>query len=109
MKTLLIVLVVACFSATPLLAQTGTQQPHSAQPAATAEWLNLKVTGMTCAGCANHIQKALSGKKGILDHEVKYPGDQVKVQYDPTKIKQEDIKLAILALGYKVESVVPRQ
>ena len=109
MKRLLIVLVVACFNATPLLAQTGTQQPHSAQPAATAEWLTLKVTGMTCAGCANHIQKALAGKQGILEREVKYPGDQVRVQYDPRQIKQEDIKLAILALGYKVESVETRE
>lgn len=109
MKNLLIVLVVTLFSTTSLFAQTPPQQKAASQQAETAEWVTLKVTGITCAGCAGHIQKALSGKEGVLDHEVKYPGDQVKVKFDPNKIKSEDIQQAITALGYKAEPVETKQ
>ena len=109
MKNLVIVLVVALFSTTPLFAQTAPQQKAASQQAVTAEWVTLKVTGITCAGCAGHIQKALSGKEGVLDHEVKYPGDQVKVKFDPKKIKSEDIQQAIIALGYKAAPLEAKQ
>jgi mercuric ion binding protein len=123
MKHLLIMLGLALFSTTPLFAQTTPQRKAASQQAevasreaevasreaASAQWVSLKVTGITCAGCAGHIQKALTGKEGVLDHEVKYPGDQVKVKFDPKKIKPEDIQQAIIALGYKAEPVEARQ
>ena len=109
MKNLIILLVVALFSTTPLFAQNSPKQKVASQQVETAEWVTLKVTGITCAGCAGHIQKALSGKEGVLDHEVKYPGDQVKVKFDSKKIKSEDIQQAIVALGYKAEPVEARQ
>ncbi len=105
MNNLFAVLVAALFCSTPLLAQTAPKEAPTAQQAAAAKWVTLKVTGITCAGCAGHIQKALTGKEGVLEHEVKYPGDQVKVKYDPRKIRQEDIQQAISALGYKAEPV----
>lgn len=109
MKNLVLVLVVALFSTTPLFAQTAPQQKTIAEQTENAQWVTLKVSGITCAGCAGHIQKALTGKEGVLDHEVKYPGDQVKVKYDPKKIKSEDIRQAIVALGYKAEAVEAKQ
>ena len=109
MKNLVIVLVVALFSTTPLFAQTASRQKAASQQPETAEWVTLKVSGITCAGCAGHIQKVLSGKEGVLDHEVKYPGDQVKIKYDPKKIKSEDIQQAITALGYKAEPLEAKQ
>lgn len=109
MKNSVIVLVFAFFSTTSLLAQTAPKQEAATQEAEPADWVTLKVTGITCAGCAGHIQKALSKKEGVLDHEVKYPGDKVKVQYDPKKIKSADIRQAIVALGYKAETVEVKQ
>jgi mercuric ion binding protein len=109
MKNLLAALVAALLSTTPLLAQNTPKEAATAQQAEAAEWVTLKVTGITCAGCAGHIQKALTGKKGVLEHEVKYPGDKVKVKYDPKKIKSEDIRQAIIALGYKAEPVEDMQ
>ena len=87
MKRLILVLVLAFFSSTPLFAQTGPQQKATAGQAETAEWVTFKVTGITCAGCAGPIQKALAEKEGVLDHEIKYPGDLVKVKFDTKKIK----------------------
>lgn len=57
--------------------------------------VKLKVTGMTCSGCANHVFKVLKETKGVLDNYVEYPGDVATVQYDPEKITPEDIIKAI--------------
>lgn len=69
------------------------------------EKVKLKITGMTCAGCANHIHKALSEKKGIVDNEVKYPGDVAIITYRPGEIKLEEIIQAIEKSGYKVKKL----
>ena len=105
MKNLVILLVLGLFSTTSLFAQTDLQQKATTELAEHSRWVTLKITGITCAGCAGHIQKALSGKEGVLDYEVKYPGDQVNVKFDPKKIKSEDIRQAIVALDYKAEPV----
>src|SRR5687768_15735013 len=34
-----------------------------------------KITGMTCAGCANHVHAVLKKTAGVISDEVKYPGD----------------------------------
>lgn len=39
--------------------------------------VTLKITGMTCAGCANHISTALDKIEGIIEQEVKYPGGKI--------------------------------
>lgn len=65
--------------------------------------VTLKVTGMTCSGCANHIAKALSEKDGIIEKEVKYPGDVATIKYDPEKITEKEIIAAIEKAGYKAE------
>ena len=106
---MVLVLVVALFSTTPLFTQTAPQQKVTAGQAEPAEWVILKVTGITCAGCAGNNQKALTEKEGVLDHEIKFPGDQVKEKFDSKRIKGEDVWKAIIALGYKAEPVETRQ
>lgn len=53
--------------------------------------VKLKITGMTCAGCNNHVHKLLSETEGVLDNSVEYPGDIAIVQYNPEKISPKDI------------------
>ncbi|MFY0654387.1 MAG: heavy-metal-associated domain-containing protein [Cyclobacteriaceae bacterium] len=53
--------------------------------------VKLKVTGLTCSGCANHVFKVLKDTKGVLDNYVEYPGNIATVQYDPKKITPEAI------------------
>jgi len=83
------------------LAQSGRADSSQEK----TEKVKLKVTGMTCAGCANHIHKALSEKKGIVDNEVKYPGDIAIITYRPGEIKLEEIIRAIEKGGYKVKKL----
>ena len=57
--------------------------------------LKLKITGMTCAGCASHVYKVLSETKGVLDNSVEYPGNIAIVKYDEDIISPEEIIKAI--------------
>ena len=66
--------------------------------------VTLKVTGMTCAGCANNISASLDKLDGVLDHEVKFPGDVATIKYDPDKTSAKEIIAAIKKTGkYKVK------
>ncbi|WP_017734012.1 heavy-metal-associated domain-containing protein [Nafulsella turpanensis] len=109
MERLILLLVLAFFSSTTLFAQTAPQEKATAALAEPAEWVTLKVTGITCAGCAGQIQKALAKKEGVLDHQIKYPGDLVKVKVETKKIRGENIRQTIIALGYKAETVEARR
>ena len=42
--------------------------------------VTLKITGMSCAGCANSIHTALSKTDGVISDEVKYPGNIAVIQ-----------------------------
>lgn len=55
------------------------------------ETVEVKVTGMMCGGCASKVHKALKETAGIIDNEVKYPGDVAIVKYDPEKTNPEAI------------------
>ena len=48
-----------------------------------SETVKLKVTGLTCAGCASHLYKVLKETKGVVDNSVEYPGDIAVIDYDP--------------------------
>jgi len=65
--------------------------------------VKLKVTGMTCAGCSNHISKALGELDGILEEDVQFPGDVAIIKFDPDKVTVGGIIKTIEEAGYKAE------
>jgi len=67
--------------------------------------VTLKVTGMTCSGCANHISTSLKKLDGVIEYEVKYPGDIATVKYDPDKTNEKEIITAITKAGYKAKVI----
>lgn len=66
--------------------------------------IDLKVTGMTCQGCADHVTAALSEQKGIVKSDVQFADNKAVVTYDPNVIKTEEIIRVIEEIGYKAES-----
>lgn len=64
--------------------------------------VNLQIQGMTCAACANRIEKGLKKVQGVKDANVNFTLERSKVSYDPdvTDIKQFEKKIE--SLGYKV-------
>ncbi|MBR2517479.1 heavy metal translocating P-type ATPase [Geobacillus sp. FSL K6-0789] len=63
--------------------------------------VTLKVTGMTCAACANRIEKVLNKMDGVKAH-VNLATEKATIQYDPSKQTIADIETKIENLGYGV-------
>ncbi len=70
-----------------------------------AKTVRLKITGMTCAGCSNHVATTLKALDGVLEQKVEYPGDVAAVKYNPAKTSVADIIKAIEKIGYKASTV----
>lgn len=60
----------------------------------------IAVEGMTCEGCASHINIALKRIKGMISAEANYPEKNVKVVYNPKQVTFERIKQGITDAGY---------
>ncbi len=67
--------------------------------------VKLKITGMTCAGCTNHVLTTLKELDGVVEQKVEYPGDLATVKYNPAKTSVANIIKAIEKLGYKAVTV----
>lgn len=67
------------------------------------EKLEVKVTGMTCAACSNSVEKALLNLAGVYTASVALLQNKADVTYDPSKVKDEDIKEAIEDAGFDAE------
>ena len=63
---------------------------------------SLKVDGMTCVNCARTIEIGLGKKEGVKKVEVSFELGKVNVEYDSSKISQEEIVKTIENLGYRV-------
>lgn len=59
------------------------------------ETVEVKVSGMMCGGCASKVYNVLKETAGVLDNEVKYPGDVAIVKYNPEETTPEAIVGAI--------------
>lgn len=69
------------------------------------ETVKLKITGMTCAGCSNHVSSALKNIDGVIEQNVEYPGDIAIVKYDASKTNPTEMIKAIEKVGYKAEII----
>ena len=67
---------------------------------ADAQTVQLAISGMTCQGCANSIDKALAETEGVLNRHVSLADSLAEVKYDPAKTDQESLILAIRESGY---------
>lgn len=64
--------------------------------------LDLSVTGMTCEGCENTIESALSDLDGVVSAEADHKVAVTHVTFDSTKVSREALAMTINKLGYKV-------
>lgn len=67
--------------------------------------VKLKITGMTCSGCSNHVTQVLQSIKGVSKVALEYPGDVATVAFDATTTKTEDLIAAVEKINYKAEVV----
>ncbi|WP_019007632.1 heavy metal translocating P-type ATPase [Cohnella laeviribosi] len=60
----------------------------------------LQISGMTCAACANRIEKGLNKLEGVSEATVNFALEQASVTYDPDKVKLPQIERKIQEIGY---------
>ena len=66
--------------------------------------VELPITGMTCASCANRIERKLNKLDGV-SATVNYATEKATVDYDPGAARPEDLLGAVEAAGY--QAVLP--
>ena len=66
--------------------------------------LELPITGMTCASCANRIERNLNKLDGVTA-SVNYATEKATVDFDPDAVTPDDLVAAVEAAGY--QAVLP--
>ena len=68
--------------------------------------IDLPVTGMTCANCANTIERTLKKTPGVSSATVNFASEHAQVAFDPVQVKPneliERVRARIRAAGYDV-------
>lgn len=69
---------------------------------------DLPIEGMTCASCANRIEKRLSKQPGVTSANVNFATKVATVKYDPAATDPQKLAKAVDDIGYKAVVPLPR-
>jgi Cu+-exporting ATPase len=67
--------------------------------------ITVPIGGMTCAACAQRVEKTVRKLDGVVSASVNLATEKAAVTYDPQKIRVSAIKAAIERIGYKALDV----
>jgi Cu+-exporting ATPase len=67
------------------------------------ETVELKLTGMTCAACANRIEKGLNKLPGVSKATVNFALETAHVEYSPSEVQTKDMIQKVEKIGYKAQ------
>jgi Cu+-exporting ATPase len=67
--------------------------------------VSIPIGGMTCAACAQRIEKVLSKTNGVVNASVNLATEKATVSYDPQTVRFSALKAAIEKIGYQVLEV----
>jgi Cu+-exporting ATPase len=62
--------------------------------------VDLPITGMTCASCANRVERGLNRLEGVTA-TVNYATERATVAFDPEAVAPEELVAAVEAAGYE--------
>jgi len=65
--------------------------------------ITLPVTGMSCAACQSHVERALRSTTGVSDASVNLLTNSARISFDPVRAKPEDLIAAVRDAGYDAE------
>jgi len=65
----------------------------------------MPISGMTCASCANAVQRAIGKLNGVKEVSVNLATEKAKIIYDSSKVRMHEIKNAVLKAGYQALDV----
>lgn len=67
------------------------------------EKFDFQVTGMSCASCANRVEKTLQASPGIYQAVVNFAVEKATVEYNPKEITPLQIQGIVEKLGYQTQ------
>ena len=73
----------------------------------TVDQVELPITGMTCASCANRIERRLNKLDGVTA-SVNYATEKATVEFDAAAVAPEQLIAAVEAAGYQRQAAVRR-
>ncbi|MBB6636820.1 heavy metal translocating P-type ATPase [Cohnella thailandensis] len=76
---------------------------------ATLESLDLDIGGMTCAACANRIEKGLNRMPGVNKATVNLALETARVEYASGAVSEGDVIHKVEQLGYKASRKIERE
>jgi copper chaperone len=62
----------------------------------------LKITGMTCGGCANTVTQALKAVNGVNNVKVLLSSGEAEVEFEDQFTTPDQLKSAVIASGYGI-------
>ena len=68
----------------------------------------LKIEGMTCASCAQTIEKALNRTEGVKDANVNVATEKATIKYDPHVLTVHQLEKVVSDTGYSVAKTAIR-
>ncbi|MEK6582768.1 MAG: heavy metal-associated domain-containing protein [Nitrospirota bacterium] len=71
----------------------------------TLKQVNIQVEGISCTGCATDIETILRNTDGILDAKVIYATGMIKIEYDPSEIKTDQIFSIVKKIGFNIKTL----
>ncbi|WP_407944949.1 heavy metal translocating P-type ATPase [Paenibacillus cymbidii] len=69
--------------------------------AAKTKQSSFQITGMTCAACANRIEKGLGKLPGVTNATVNFAMETARVEYSAGEVTIEDMQEKVKKLGYE--------
>ncbi|MCZ2819541.1 heavy metal translocating P-type ATPase [Modestobacter sp. VKM Ac-2977] len=92
-------------SAGPQAEPSAAGGPAGSNPVAEDE-VRLDITGMTCASCANRIERKLNKLDGV-QASVNYATEAATVRFDPALIDPDQLVATVVAAGYSAALPAP--
>jgi Cu+-exporting ATPase len=66
------------------------------------EKISIKIGGMTCASCVNHVEKALSKIPGVISANINLATEKATVDYVKGETSMSEFKQAVKEAGYQI-------
>lgn len=73
------------------------------------ERVDLPIAGMSCAGCAQRIEKALTAAPGVNEARVNFATSRATVEFDPNVTGREALAQTVRDTGYDVPAATSPQ
>jgi len=83
------------------IAETVESIGYQAEIANESQQVTIPISGMTCAACAQRVEKAIGKLDGVASASVNYATEKATVSYAPGKVRLSQIRESIEKAGYK--------